>query len=84
MSYLEIAAVATIADLVPLLGENRSIVKFGLNSINQNKLNLGIQVLIDVAQMLWAPCRSKKASMERRPALLESRSTTSRPRMRAM
>lgn len=51
MSYLEIAAVATIADLVPLLGENRSIVKFGLNSINQNKLNLGIQVLIDVAQL---------------------------------
>lgn len=51
MMYLEIAAVATIADLVPLLGENRSIVKFGLKSINHNKLNFGIQALIEVAQL---------------------------------
>jgi len=38
--YLDLAAVATIADLVPLLGENRAIVYFGLKTESLNSLGL--------------------------------------------
>lgn len=34
---LELAAIATIADLVPLLGANRAIVKIGLEKLNSTK-----------------------------------------------
>lgn len=33
--YIDLAALATVADMVPLDGENRTIVKLGLNKINQ-------------------------------------------------
>jgi single-stranded-DNA-specific exonuclease len=34
---LELAAIGTIADVIPLLGANRSIVKYGLTELNQTK-----------------------------------------------
>lgn len=34
---LDLVAVATIGDIVPLTGENRSLVKYGLNVMNQGK-----------------------------------------------
>ncbi len=34
--YLDLVALGTVADIVPLLGENRSLVKRGLLKINQN------------------------------------------------
>ena len=34
---LDLVAVATIGDIVPLVGENRSLVKYGLNILNQGK-----------------------------------------------
>lgn len=37
INNLELAAVATIADMVPLTGANRSIVKYGLEQINNTK-----------------------------------------------
>lgn len=43
--YLDIVALGTVADLVPLLDENRRIVKTGLANIN----NLGIKKLLEVA-----------------------------------
>ena len=43
--YVELAALATIADLQPLTGFNRSLVKFGLEEINQTK-NVGLKMLI--------------------------------------
>ena len=46
--YLDIASIGTIADIVPLVDENRIIAKFGLELINQRK-RLGISSLIDVA-----------------------------------
>lgn len=45
MEFLPIAAIATIADIVPLLDENRAIVKLGMN-LFEKFLPLGIRMLI--------------------------------------
>ena len=45
---LDIVALGTVADVVPLVGENRVIVKAGLEKMNEHP-NLGIHKLIDVA-----------------------------------
>ena len=39
------AAVATIADVMPLIGDNRNIVKRGLNIINEGKSTYGMNIL---------------------------------------
>jgi len=45
---LDIVAMATIADVVPLVGENRIIAKEGLKKIrNYDNVNLGIKMLMD-------------------------------------
>ena len=43
--YLPIAAIATMADVVPLLGENRAIVALGLRMINEGLCCAGIKAL---------------------------------------
>ncbi len=48
MEFLALVALATIADVVPLLGENRILVKHGLAQIQRSKLE-GIQALIAAA-----------------------------------
>ncbi len=45
---LDIVALGTVADVVPLIGENRVIVEAGLRKMNEAP-NLGIAALIDVA-----------------------------------
>jgi single-stranded-DNA-specific exonuclease len=45
---LELAALATIADIQPLTGVNRSLVKYGLQELNQTK-NVGLRELIKVS-----------------------------------
>ncbi len=47
---LDIAAIGTIADVVPLLGENRIIVKEGLKILHSSK-RPGIRALMDVCGM---------------------------------
>lgn len=42
----DLAAVATVGDVMPLLDENRVIVKYGLRSIKNTK-NIGLSALID-------------------------------------
>lgn len=44
--FIQLAAVGTVADIVPITGENRIIVKNGLHEINNNTL-LGIRSLLD-------------------------------------
>jgi len=50
-SFLKLVAVATVADVVPLLGENRIIVKFGLEGL-QRVHNPGLRALLEVSGML--------------------------------
>ncbi len=47
--YLDLVAIASAADIVPLLGENRLITKLGLALIN-SKPRPGIQLLIDLSK----------------------------------
>jgi single-stranded-DNA-specific exonuclease len=47
-SFLKMVAIATVADVVPLTGENRVIVKHGLDGLGQVK-NPGLRALLDVA-----------------------------------
>jgi single-stranded-DNA-specific exonuclease len=46
--WLDIAAIGTIADLVPLVGENRLIAFHGIRSINHTR-HIGLSALIEVA-----------------------------------
>ena len=52
MQFADLAAVATIADLVPLLDENRLIVQLGLKKLEEEK-NLGLKLLIDDQQLTY-------------------------------
>jgi len=47
-SILKIAALATVADIVPLVGENRVIVKLGLAGMAEVK-NPGLRALLDIS-----------------------------------
>jgi len=46
MAYLDLVALGTIADVVPLVGENRVIAKYGIQEI-KNTSNLGLRMLIN-------------------------------------
>ncbi len=46
LQYVDLAAIATIADLVPLVNENRLIAQLGLKRLNKRK-NLGLNLLFD-------------------------------------
>jgi single-stranded-DNA-specific exonuclease len=47
-SFLKMVAIATVADVVPLTGENRAIVKLGLGGLGEVR-NPGLRALLDVA-----------------------------------
>jgi single-stranded-DNA-specific exonuclease len=50
-SFLKLVAVATVADVVPLTGENRVIVKYGLAGLNRVH-NHGLRALLEVSGLL--------------------------------
>ncbi len=52
LRYLDLAAVATVADLVPLLDENRLIVQLGLKKLEERQ-NLGLKMLIDDQKLTY-------------------------------
>ena len=46
-SYIFLAGVATVADVVPLLDENRLLVKYALDALNKGECCLGMRMLLD-------------------------------------
>ncbi len=50
MSFLKVVAIATIADAVPLLGENRVFAKLGLEGLRR-PVNAGLKALLEVAKL---------------------------------
>lgn len=49
-SFMKVVAIATIADAVPLLDENRVFAKLGLEAL-RSPVNPGLKVLLEVAQL---------------------------------
>lgn len=50
-SFLKLVAIATVADVVPLIGENRVIVKHGLQGLTKLH-NPGLQAIMEVSGLL--------------------------------
>jgi single-stranded-DNA-specific exonuclease len=50
MSFVKVVAIATIADAVPLLGENRVFAKLGLEGLRR-PVNAGLKALLEVAKL---------------------------------
>ncbi len=68
LDYIDIAALATVADLVTLTGENRVITKLGLDSMNRSP-RPGIAALRDVAGMGDKPFSSGMLGFQIGPRL---------------
>jgi single-stranded-DNA-specific exonuclease len=47
--FIKVAAIGTMADVVPLVGENRVIAKLGLDLLSRGPHKVGLRALIDVA-----------------------------------
>ncbi len=48
-AFVKIAAIGTLADVVPLVGENRIIAKIGLGLLSRGPHKVGLQALLDAA-----------------------------------
>jgi single-stranded-DNA-specific exonuclease len=46
--FIKVAAIGTLADVVPLVGENRVIAKLGLDLLTQGPHKVGLRALLDV------------------------------------
>ncbi len=53
-SFLKIVAIATIADSVPLTGENRVFAKLGLDAL-RSAVNPGLKALLEISQVAGRP-----------------------------
>ncbi len=47
--FLKVAAIGTLADVVPLVGENRVIAKLGLDLLSKGPHKVGLRALLEVA-----------------------------------
>ena len=68
LSFMKIAAIATIADSVPLVGENRVIASLGLNAL-RSAVNPGLKALLEVAQLGGKPLRSGEVGFRIAPRI---------------
>ena len=51
-AFLKLAAIGTVADVVPLVGENRIIAKLGLERLSQGPHTVGLRTLLESAGLL--------------------------------
>jgi single-stranded-DNA-specific exonuclease len=49
-SFIKMVAIATIADAVPLIGENRLLTKIGLDGLRDPR-NVGLKAILEIAQV---------------------------------
>lgn len=68
MEYIDYAALATIADIVPLNDENRAIAAIGLKKINASP-RPGIRALIDAAGLSSKPLSAGNVAFQLTPRL---------------
>ncbi|HEY4661440.1 MAG TPA: single-stranded-DNA-specific exonuclease RecJ, partial [Terriglobales bacterium] len=68
LSFLKIAAIATIADSVPLHGENRVIASLGLNAL-RTAVNPGLKALLELARLDGRPLTSEEVAFRIAPRI---------------
>ena len=68
LSFMKIAAIATIADSVPLIGENRVIASLGLNAL-RSAVNPGLKALLEVAHLSGKPLSSGEVAFRIAPRI---------------
>lgn len=68
LSFMKVAAIATIADCVPLHGENRVIASLGLNAL-RSAVNPGLKALLEVARLGGKPLSSGEVAFRIAPRI---------------
>src|SRR5438477_6528282 len=68
LSFTKVAAIATIADSVPLIGENRVIASLGLNAL-RTAVNPGLKALLEVACLGGKPLSSGEVAFRIAPRI---------------
>lgn len=69
MPWVDLAALATVADVVPLTGENRAIVRLGLDAINGGTKRAGLAALMDSAGLSEKKLTSTAIAFQLAPRL---------------
>lgn len=67
-SFMKVVAIATIADSVPLRGENRIFTKLGLEAL-RSPVNAGLKALLEVAQLGAKPLTSTDVAFRIAPRI---------------
>ncbi len=67
-SFLKIVAIATVADAVPLTGENRVFARLGLDAL-RSATNSGLRALLEVAQLGGRPLTSGEVAFRIAPRI---------------
>jgi single-stranded-DNA-specific exonuclease len=67
-SFLKVVAIATVADAVPLTGENRVFAKLGLDAL-QKAVNPGLKALLEVSQLGGRPLTSGEVAFRIAPRI---------------
>jgi single-stranded-DNA-specific exonuclease len=67
-SFMKVVAIATIADAVPLTGENRVFAKLGLEGL-RSAVNPGLKALLEIAQVGGRPLTSGEVGFRIAPRI---------------
>ena len=67
-SFMKVVAIATVADAVPLTGENRVFAKLGLEAL-RSAVNPGLKALLEVAQLSGRPLTSGEVAFRIAPRI---------------
>jgi single-stranded-DNA-specific exonuclease len=68
MSFMKVVAIATVADAVPLVGENRVFAKLGLEGL-RSAVNPGLKALLEMAELGARPLTSGEVAFRIAPRL---------------
>jgi len=68
-AFIKVAAIGTLADVVPLVGENRVIAKLGLDMLSQGPHKVGLRALLDVAGLTGKPIDSGHVAFQIAPRM---------------
>ena len=68
-AFVKVAAIGTLADVVPLVGENRVIAKLGLDMLSQGPHKVGLRALLEIAGLTGKPIDSGHVAFQIAPRM---------------